>query len=174
MRFDASANSVPADDATRPEQLRLRPFTEADDAEVTSWFSDAGALRFFAGRRLSWPLDEEQWAAIRDDPKITAWTAVLGDDPTPVAHGEMIEESSAVILFALLAIAPALRGRHLGREIMKRLVEKARERGYSFAHVFVHPDNATAIRAFRTFGFEPVSEPEAGVGLRLEFALGND
>ena len=157
--------------AIDPEQLRLRPFVAGDDAEVTSWFPDAGALRFFAGRRLSWPLDDEQWEGIRTDPTITAWTAVLGDDPNPVGHAEIVEETGSRIRFARLAIAPQLRGKHLGREVMKNLIAMVRDRGYTQAYLFVHPDNTNAIRGYRSLGFEPVDEPGLGGGLRMELGI---
>jgi ribosomal protein S18 acetylase RimI-like enzyme len=167
------------DDVTAidPELLVLRPFVADDDAEVTSWFPDAGALRFFAGRRLTWPLDDEQWEGIRSDPTITAWTAVLGDDPIPVGHAEIVEESESRIRFARLAIAPGLRGKHLGRQVMRELIEKARDLGYSIAFLYVHPDNTNAIRGYRSLGFEPVDEPVTidgavvSEGLRMELAI---
>ncbi len=165
---------MPSDDegTIDPAQLTLRPFSASDDAEVTSWFPDAGALRFFAGRRLTWPLDSEQWASIRADPATRAWTAVLGDDPTPVGHAEMVDEPGGLVQFTLLAIAPSLRGQHLGKEVVGQMVEKAREGGYRLVYLFVHPDNATAIRGYRSHGFEPAEELDSAHGLRLELRLG--
>ena len=158
-------------DNVDPASIRLRPFIRADDPEVSSWFPDAGALRFFAGRRLSWPLNDEQWDDIRSDPAITAWTAVIGDDPTPVGHGEMVKESVQLVRFARLAVAPPLRGRQLGREVMRYLIQKARDSGYSRAHLFVHPDNVSAIRGYRSLGFEPADPPGTPGNLRMELVI---
>jgi ribosomal protein S18 acetylase RimI-like enzyme len=140
--------------------LRLRPFVPGDDAEVTRWFADAGALRLFAGKRLRWPLDTAQWDGIRSDPTLTAWTAILGEDARPVGHGEIVEESPTEVRLAMIAVAPSVRGRGVGRTMVAALIEKCREADYSLVILFVHPDNATAIRAYRGLGFRP--SPVAG------------
>jgi GNAT superfamily N-acetyltransferase len=145
--------------------VTLRPFVEADDDEVTSWFADAGELRFFAGRRLSWPLDSGQWRSIRLDPSVTAWTAVIGDDPTPVGHAEFVSVSAEVVRLARYAVSPALRGQGLGRSILNRLMEMAREDGFGTMTLAVHPQNTTAILAYRTFGFETQADGAADAGL---------
>lgn len=148
-----------AETRTASDEVNLRPFVEADDEEVTSWFADAGELRFFAGRRLRWPLDSGQWRSIRLDPSVTAWTAVIGDDPTPVGHVEMVAVSPAIVRLARYAVSPALRGRGLGRSIMNRIVAMARADGFGTMTLAVHPQNTTAILAYRTFGFD-VDEDE--------------
>jgi GNAT superfamily N-acetyltransferase len=151
--------------------MRLRPFVRADDDEVSSWFEDAGQLRFFAGRRLKWPLDEQQWENIRLDSSVTAWTAVYGDDPVPVGHGELIRESAQLVRFARIALSPTLRGQGLGRVFGDLMIEKAREHGFERASLWVNPGNEPAIRAYRTLGFEPVTLPGADGNLRMERPL---
>jgi RimJ/RimL family protein N-acetyltransferase len=153
------------------DQLRLRPFTTDDDAEVTNWFSDAGQLRMFAGKRLSWPLEVAQWDGIRNDPTITAWTAVLGDDPTPVGHGELVTESPQLVRIARIGIAPAARGNGLGRLMLSQLIEKARLEHYERAILFVHPDNSVAIRAYRGLGFEAVGGQSNNGHMKMEASL---
>ncbi len=164
-------DSSSAADALTPD-LILRPFVESDDAEVTSWFADAGELRFFAGPRLRWPLDEGQWRSIRLDPSVTAWTGVIGDDPTPIAHAEMVTESPMRVRLARLAVSPALRGRGIGRAMMPVLLTKCLEAGFKLVSLAIHPDNSTAILAYRTFGFESSGEVDSSGRLRLELNLG--
>ena len=146
--------------ATSPDfgVVNLRPFVESDEDEVTSWFADAGELRFFAGRRLRWPLDAEQWRSIRDDETISAWSAVVGDDPTPAGHAELVTESSSTVRLARYAVAPNRRGLGLGRTILTQMFVMAREQGFGTLRLAVHPDNTTAIVTYRTFGF--VTEPD--------------
>jgi ribosomal protein S18 acetylase RimI-like enzyme len=151
--------------------LRLREFVEADDGEVTSWFADAGELRFFAGPRLRWPLDAGQWRSIRMDASVTSWTVVIGEDPTPVGHAEMVRESSAVVRLARLAIAPTIRGRGIGRAVMAQLIDKCREAGYSLVTLAAHPDNSSAIRAYRTLGFELSTQSSSASADRLLLEL---
>jgi ribosomal protein S18 acetylase RimI-like enzyme len=152
-------------------RLSIRPFVESDEAEVTSWFADAGELRFFAGPRLIWPLDDGQWRSIRLDRSVSAWTAVLGSDTTPVGHGELVNEPPTTVRLARLAMAPRLRGRGLGRALVLALVEKARESGATLVTLNVHQDNSTAIRAYRGIGFEPGGTALAHSNVRLELAL---
>jgi ribosomal protein S18 acetylase RimI-like enzyme len=151
--------------------LTLRPFVSADDAEVSSWFLDAGELRFFAGPRLTWPPDSRQWDLIRTDPTLTAWTAVLEGDDTAVGHGELVRESDELVRFARIAVAPALRGRGLGLALGRALLASARQSGFSRAALVVHPENTTAIRAYRSLGFVAVNPPSSTGKLWMELGL---
>jgi ribosomal protein S18 acetylase RimI-like enzyme len=67
------------DHAARP-QLRLRPFGEADEVALMSWFATRDELRLFAGDSLRWPLDRRQLALIRTDPGVTPFTAIAAAD----------------------------------------------------------------------------------------------
>jgi RimJ/RimL family protein N-acetyltransferase len=149
--------------------LELRPFVQADDDEVSSWFADAGELRFFAGPTLVWPPDTRQWDELRSDPEISAWTAVFGDDPTiPIGHGELVSESARVVRLARIAITPALRGEGLGREMCQGLLDKAREAGFQRIGLSVFPENASAIRAYRALGFVAVGDALNSRNIRME------
>jgi ribosomal protein S18 acetylase RimI-like enzyme len=154
-----------------PNALGLRAFVEADEAEVTSWFADAGELRYFAGKRLIWPLDDGQWRSIRFDPSVTAWTAVLPDSDLPIGHGELVAEAPERVRVARLAVRPQQRGHGLGRALVTRLVEKARETGHSLISLTVHQDDVTAIRGYRGIGFEVAGSALAHSNLSMEMAL---
>jgi ribosomal protein S18 acetylase RimI-like enzyme len=153
------------------DELSIRPFVEADEAEVTSWFADAGELRFFAGPRLTWPLDDGQWRSIRLDPSVTAWTGIFGPDNAPIGHGELVEESTTTARLARLAIAPRERGRGVGRAMMIKLIDEARSGGHTLLTLNVHQDNSAAIRAYRGFGFEPTGSALAHSNVRMELPL---
>ena len=152
-------------------QLSLRPFVEADEAEVTSWFADAGQLRHFAGPRLSWPLDADQWRKVRFDPSVTAWTGVLAGDPVPVGHGELVAESPTVIRLACLAVTPRKRGNGVGRAMVANLIAKSRTGGQSLLMLDVHRDNVTAVRAYRGLGFVPTDAVLPHGNVRMELVL---
>jgi ribosomal protein S18 acetylase RimI-like enzyme len=155
-----------------PTQLILRHFVEADEDEVTSWFEDAGQLRHFAGPRLTWPLDAAQWCSVRLDPNVTAWTGVLGDDPTPIGHGELVVESPSVIRLACLAVTPRNRGYGVGRAMVANLIAKSRAGGHALLTLDVHRDNTSAIRAYRSLGFAPTADPLPHGNVRMELELG--
>jgi GNAT superfamily N-acetyltransferase len=149
--------------------LELRPFVQADDDEVSSWFADAGELRFFAGATLVWPLDTGQWDELRRDSTLTAWTAVFRDDlALPIGHGELVEESSELVRLARIAISPALRGHGLGLALGLALLQKAGEAGYLRGALWVHPENASAIRTYRGLGFVPVAAEGHHKSVRME------
>lgn len=152
-------------------EVTLRPFVESDEDEVTSWFADAGELRFFAGRRLRWPLDAEQWRGIRSDETISAWTAVVGDDPTPVGHAELVTESPSTVRLARYAVAPNSRGLGFGRAILTQIFAIARADGFATLRLAVHPDNTPAIVTYRRFGFVPASDPDIRFADRLTMAV---
>ncbi|HEX4444501.1 MAG TPA: GNAT family N-acetyltransferase [Galbitalea sp.] len=159
------------EELTSAAALRLRPFVEADDDVVGSWFADAGELRFFAGPRLRWPLDSGQWRSIRLDPSVTAWTAVLGDDDTAIGHGELITESPTAVRLARFAIAPALRGQGLGRALLALLADGSIGAGASTMTVDVHPDNTNAVLSYRTLGFQASPQSTESGQLRMVLPL---
>jgi ribosomal protein S18 acetylase RimI-like enzyme len=153
------------------EELSLRPFVEADEVEVASWFTDAGELRFFAGPRLTWPLDAGQWRSLRVDPRVTAWTGVLAERTIPIGHGELVMESADNVRLARLAISPRRRGQGLGRALVMSLIEKSRVDGYKLVTLDVHQDNSTAIRAYRGCGFQPSGTAAVDARVRMELSL---
>jgi len=155
-----------------PATLELRPFVEDDEPEVTSWFTDAGQLRYFAGPRFIWPLDAGQWRSIRIDPSVTAWTAVLPGSDLPIGHGELVAETAERVRLARLAVRPQQRGQGLGRAIILKLVAKAREAGHSLITLTVHQDDSTAIRGYRGIGFELSGSALSHSNVRMEMALG--
>ena len=56
-----------------------------------------------------------------------------------------------------IAIVPSRRGKGLGRDLLTKLLEQAREDGYSEVSLSVEPDNP-AIRLYEQHGFERVGE----------------
>jgi GNAT superfamily N-acetyltransferase len=154
-----------------PITLELRPFVQSDEAEVTSWFADAGELRYFAGPRLIWPLDDGQWRSVRLDPSVAAWTAVPPGSDMPIGHGELVADPSGSVRVARLAVRPQERGHGVGRALVISLVEKSREAGHAMITVNVHQDDATAIRAYRSIGFELAGAALAHSNVRMELAL---
>jgi hypothetical protein len=68
--------------------LSVRRRTEVDLSTVVGWIPDAGALYFFTGPRLVWPLTIEQLAAMDADESLTAWM-VLDERAQPVGHFDL-------------------------------------------------------------------------------------
>ena len=69
-------------------------------------------------------------------------------------HGRRREGPEGGELLAV-AVDPAWRGRHLGRQLVERFLVELEQRGLRSAHVVVGADNATAIAMYRRAGFRP-------------------
>jgi GNAT superfamily N-acetyltransferase len=170
-----------SDQATRP-QLRLRPFGEADEVALMSWFTTRDELRLFAGDSLRWPLDRRQLALIRSDPSVTAWTAVAagatdadadadGEGPAAldpeviVGHIELTRlPERGWCRLARVAIAPEHRGRGLGFGLVNAALEQARAVGAVGVDLRVYDSNSPARATYRAAGFTDIgrdrSQPE--------------
>lgn len=69
-----------------------------------------------------------------------------------------------------LAILPDWQGRGIGSEIVRHLVERARELGSALT-LQVHKANPRAARLYESLGFRPTEETETDVTLRLDPTL---
>jgi GNAT superfamily N-acetyltransferase len=56
-------------------------------------------------------------------------------------------------------VRPALRGQNIGRELVRRLVDEARQSGYTRIVLDSHISMTSAHRIYREFGFETVPAP---------------
>jgi len=56
-------------------------------------------------------------------------------------------------------VRPPLRGRNIGRELVRRLVDEARSSGYTDMVLDSHISMTSAHRIYREFGFEQVQAP---------------
>ncbi|MEV7561390.1 GNAT family N-acetyltransferase [Streptomyces sp. NPDC089795] len=82
---------------------------------------------------------------------------VLVEDQEPVGHGELwFDAEEDEIELARIIVAPAVRGRGLGRVPVRRLLAQALGAGLHDVFLRVHPDNGTALRRYRSAGFVPV------------------
>ncbi len=73
---------------------------------------------------------------------------------------------------AELYVAPALRGRGLGRELMQRALELARERGADYLDLVTGEDDAAARSLYESLGFDNrAGKPGGPVNLYYEREL---
>jgi len=155
--------------------LALRPFEARDDGELISWFTSAEELRRFAGSSLRWPLDERQLQAVRNGPNLSPFTAYQPPDPDPpLGHIELVRlPEPGAMRFARVALAPGLRGRGLGRELIALAIDQARRWEARHVDLFVFEDNEPALRLYRSFGFRQIGvDPTDSTSLRMNLILG--
>jgi ribosomal-protein-alanine N-acetyltransferase len=95
----------------------------------------------------------------------TRWYVVARDEPDGDRDRDS-EQSPAVLGYAglmvqapeadvqTIAVSPAARGRGLGRQLLRALIEEARRRGASSLLLEVRADNQPAIALYESEGFE--------------------
>jgi [ribosomal protein S18]-alanine N-acetyltransferase len=130
---------------------RLEPFDRADAATVLSWARTAEEREAWAATTAEDP-DEtifDRWHADEDVHPF----GFVGDDAL-VGYGEIWEDpDEREAELARLIVDPAMRGRGVGRRMVRLLSERARALGYADVWVRVVPTNITAIRAYAAAGF---------------------
>ncbi len=128
----------------------------------------------YSARELDWHSEGERVVPLRDqvfseeqqvDPGVQ-WDGrdeesrhvVIEHDGQPIAYGRLLPEGK----IGRLAVTADFRGQGLGRMVLDKLVELAREVGLDAVHLHAQ---AHATEFYRKAGFEPEGEPfdEAGI-----------
>jgi ribosomal protein S18 acetylase RimI-like enzyme len=134
--------------------LRLRPFVEADDAELLTWFPTPSDLRRFAGASAAWPLSVRQLACWRSDPRIRAWSAVgPSGGERLLGHVQIVQTGPGTARLARVAIAPSDRRGGLGAALVTAALEQARALHLDALDLHVYDDNEPAVRLYASLGF---------------------
>jgi RimJ/RimL family protein N-acetyltransferase len=134
--------------------LHLRDFLPPHAAEVAGWVSDAHELF---------------WLAPSTDPpltaaKVVAWTAdrgrafvlFCGDGARPIGYAELnpMQRRADHLWIGHVIIAPAWRGRGLGAEFMRLLLDHAFGALHAgLVSLIVFPNNRQAIQCYLNAGF---------------------
>jgi ribosomal protein S18 acetylase RimI-like enzyme len=144
-----------------PQDLwELRPYEQEFGPKVIQWASAPKVA--LAWRSLANPPNDPsifgRWHA---EQGVRAYVLLL--DQTLVAYGETWEEKESESLdieVAGVIVAPALRGRGIGRTLVEHLLSTVKGPLPRTAFVRVRPDNAAAIRCYHHAGFHAVSPDE--------------
>jgi ribosomal protein S18 acetylase RimI-like enzyme len=131
---------------------RLIPFTPAHAGLVAGWPTSADEADMWCSR-AEHPFPAEVVAAWGEQPDVAAY--LLTDGDIPVGYGEVWsddEEDEAEL--ARLIVAPAARGRGVGRALTAALVARA---GHDDVFMRVRPGNAAALATYRRAGFTDVA-----------------
>jgi ribosomal protein S18 acetylase RimI-like enzyme len=147
--------------------LRLRPFSERDDAQLLTWFRTPTELKAFAGEDVAWPLTAEQLRRWRADPRIRAWSAWRPPDVESVlGHVQLVETGAAAARLARVAIAPSSRGEGHGRALVTAALAQARVLGIHSVLLNVYQDNEPAVRLYASLGFADLGPSTEYPGVR--------
>ncbi|MFE6158330.1 GNAT family N-acetyltransferase [Streptomyces sp. NPDC056486] len=134
--------------------MELRPFAVADATTVAGWPASAGEVALWCGLR-DFPVAARVVAGWQQDGDVRGHVLVEGERLR--AYGEVwCDEEEDEAELARIIVAPAFRGRGVGRMLVRGLAELALRVGYTEIFMRVHPGNAAALRCYRGAGFLPV------------------
>ena len=118
----------------------------------------------------------ERYVAGWGRPGDTAFVAIDGFQPVGAAWYRLFEQEEPGYGFVdertpelTIAIVPSRRGKGLGRDLLAKLIERARAEGYEQLSLSVEPDNP-AIRLYEETGFEKVGERAGAFVMRTRLS----
>ncbi|MEV2242609.1 GNAT family N-acetyltransferase [Micromonospora sp. NPDC049891] len=136
--------------------MQLTVLGPTHPAVVASWATSPEESRRWCSRDRVTSEDVTRWGA---EPDVLAYLALV--DGEPVGYGELwLDEDEAEVELARLIVAPAHRGRGVGRRMVTLLTTLAREHQPAVL-MRSHPDNTPALRCYTAAGFEPVPSEQA-------------
>jgi ribosomal protein S18 acetylase RimI-like enzyme len=129
----------------------LLPYHASRAPEIVSWARSPGELEHWVGS-VTFPPQPDLVAEWHRDPDVHPYLFVVGDELA--GYGEVWhdrEESEAEL--ARIIVAPARRGRGLGRVLVELLAAEAKSAGFSAVWLRVVPTNTPAVACYRAAGF---------------------
>jgi len=136
--------------------LRLQPFDPAHADLVASWIT-SNLEAYWLAPQTPPPLTGDRirrWSA----PDHEALQLCPPHDRRPVAYGELniLDVYRHAYWLGHLIVDPSLRGRGIGRELTRRLIQRARAcYGAMQVSLVVFPANLAAIACYRAAGLVP-------------------
>ncbi|GIJ32047.1 GNAT family N-acetyltransferase [Micromonospora sediminimaris] len=136
--------------------MELTALGPTHPAVVASWATSAEESRRWCSHDRVTAENVRRWGT---EPDVLAYLALL--DGEPAGYGELwLDDDEAEVELARLIVAPALRGRGLGRRMVTLLTNLARDH-HPTVLMRLHPDNVPALRCYTAAGFELVPPDEA-------------
>ena len=123
-------------------EVQLRPMTEADLGHVATL------------ERESYPFPWSE-GIFRDCLRVGYVCRVVEVGPGLIGYGVMSYGAGEAHILNL-CIREAMRGRGIGRSLLRHLLGNAATAGMDEAFLEVRPSNLAAIRLYQSMGFEPV------------------
>jgi RimJ/RimL family protein N-acetyltransferase len=134
--------------------IRLEEFNSSAYDTLISWVESEEALMQFAGPGLSFPLTPAQLDDSLNDENRWAFKVIPENTQMMVGYGEVYLTDHAACLGRILVGDKDLRGKGIGTEIVRHLVQFAfRELGKTRAELNVFDWNTNAIKCYERVGF---------------------
>ena len=135
--------------------IRLEPFKQSDFPKFISWIDSKELLVTIAGYDLLYPLTEEQLQTYLDIPESHSFTIADTSKNNAIGHAEIFLTPEGTGKIDKLLIGDAsLRGKGLGKEVLKLLLEYAFEKlQLSTVELNVFDWNTGALKLYEKCGF---------------------
>ena len=135
--------------------LKLELFTKEDYARLISWIENEEELIQFAGPVFTFPLTEKQLEKYSEDNCRFAYKVIEENSNQTIGHCEIYLSENSAKLCRILIGEKSFRGKGLGLEIVKRLLEKCFNQFNSlFVELNVYDWNTGAIKCYEKAGFK--------------------
>jgi RimJ/RimL family protein N-acetyltransferase len=136
----------------------LRPLKAADADVISGWFAGPVELAEWGGPEIDFPLDRsdlQTWIAERSAGRARACYAVVDAGDMPIATFQIVDDRrNRMVRIARSGIAPAERGKGLGKALLRLILEKAFvEMDAHRVELAVASENSRARRLYAQAGF---------------------
>ena len=85
-------------------------------------------------------------------------------DEKIVGTGALLRESNKLYEIAYMAVTPSYQGRHIGKSLLKKAIDKAIQAGAKQVYLVTSTKLKASLEMYRTFGFrESPIDPEMSV-----------
>ncbi len=155
---------------TNHHEKSVRAATLADLETVASWLTSVEACELWAGWRVSYPV------RLSTLPEAIAFAEsdalAVTDQGELLAFGQLVLKEARRGHLARLIVAPPLRGRGYGEELVRALLDRARVLSCERVSLNVAESNAPALALYAKLGFcdagRPSDEPAAAGSRYME------
>lgn len=135
--------------------IRLEKFDSSDYADLISWIKDEEMLMKFGGPSFSFPLTAEQLDKSQEDKQRYSFKVVDVERNKTIGHCEVYLLEETAKLARILIGEDTQRGKGLGKEIMKALIDfTANQLHRTNIELNVFDWNVGAIKCYESVGFK--------------------
>lgn len=151
--------------------VRLRQTRQSDYECIASWIPDAGACLRWAGPRVTFPFTVLELEEILIATGGVSY-CLERDGVDPCGFGQYWPRDDDTAHLGRLIVAPACRGRGLGRELCERVIERAvKVTGAAAITLRVYRDNTPAVTLYQHVGFATVESGSTSDALFMRMEI---
>ena len=134
--------------------IKLEPFTQQDFKRMIAWIDSNETLITIAGHYFSFPLTEDQLERYLNDANSYSFNIIDTEENQVIGHAEIVSSGDNNFKIDKLIIDPLSRGKGVGQQVMKELVNYAfTQLQATTIELYVFEQNRAAIRCYEKTGF---------------------